>query len=91
MADTRAKALAYLRDQNVRVLNAFTPGGTIQPTYIEALVRGHQDFHEVRLDSGAWTCTCYRDDCPHVPAVQMVTGHQSAAAKPRTARKAASR
>jgi uncharacterized Zn finger protein len=78
---TRTKALAYLREQNVRILTAVTPAEHRRPTYVEAVVRGHQDFYQVRLDTDVWTCTCGRAGCPHVPAVQMVTGWPSAAAK----------
>lgn len=83
MASMRSKALGYLRGQNVRVVVAMTRPDTIQPHYVEAIVRGHNGDYLIALDAGQWTCTCdgARRDCAHRAAVQMVTGHKSAAAK----------
>jgi hypothetical protein len=83
MASTRSKALGYLRGQNVRVVTATSRPDTIQPLYVVAIVRGHNGDYLVTLDAGQWTCTCdaARRDCAHRAAVQMVTGHKSAAAK----------
>jgi hypothetical protein len=80
---TRSKALAYLREQRVRVVLADTAGGSIQPYRVEAIVRGHQSDYMVELGAGVWYCTCNaaKTDCAHRAAVQMVTGHKSAAAK----------
>lgn len=57
------------------------------PGRVKATVQGHRALYTVRLCDGAWSCSCkaVTDDgqeCAHLPAVQMVTGYPSAAAKP---------
>lgn len=80
----RQKALAYLRNQDVRITQAITPEGSIQPVFVEAIVRGYRRFYDVRLENGVWTCTCdlaSQPECAHRAAVQLVTGHRMGAAK----------
>lgn len=84
MADIRAKALAYLRDGKVRVSYATSAGMSRTPYNVLAYVDGHNDRYLVRFTEDAWTCSCQRVDCAHAAAVQLVTGHRSAAAKPET-------
>lgn len=81
MPDIRAKALAYLRDGKVRVLTA--SAFDRRPHLVIAHVDGHSSTHKVRFTStGRWLCTCpLTTDCAHIAAVQLVTGHPSAAQK----------
>jgi hypothetical protein len=98
MADLRSKALAYLRDQKVHVLYARTPADQRQPVEVVAVVVGHTGTRRVELRGGTWTCNCtippetpalLRGTCAHRAAVQLVTNHPSAAAKPEKASAAA--
>lgn len=83
MPSVREKACGYYRDQNLRVIAADCVNGSIQPHLVEALVKGHQQTYRVTLHDGVWRCTCdaAKTDCAHRAAVQMATGHKSAAAK----------
>jgi hypothetical protein len=79
----RSKALARLRSNQVMIRRAFTDEGEIWPSVILALVRSSRDGvapYVVDLSDGWWRCTCRaglrEERCPHVLAVQMVTGHQ---------------
>ena len=91
MGDIRAKALAYLRDAAVTVGVARVMPGAAAPHEVVARVRGHEDTYTVRLiHVFGWRCTCPQthpggDWCAHIAAVQLVTGHPSAAAKPHAA------
>lgn len=78
----RNRALAYLRMERVRVVEAHTHGGSIRPYGVEAIVHGHKSDYLVRLVDGEWSTTCRCEDaaqCPHLLAVQMVSGHGPAA------------
>lgn len=88
MADLRAKALGYLRDANVTVRHARQRRLDPAPCEILATVQGHRARYVVELlDGAAWNCTCQgftlgtTRPCAHIAAVQLITGHQSAAAK----------
>lgn len=83
MPSVREKALGYYRDQNLRIIAADCLNGTIQPHLVEALVKGYKQTYRVTLQNGVWSCSCNaaRTDCAHRAAVQMATGHKSAAAK----------
>lgn len=88
-AGLRARALAALRDGRVEVFEAHgDPSGDEPAHSITALCRSS------RTDSDrtyvidltpqmGWGCTCglYGGNCVHVAAVQLVTGHESAAAR----------
>ncbi len=76
----RAKALTYYRSGAVRVLNAATVLPADRPYFVEARVLGHRSHYIVRYELGGWTCTCHADGCAHAAAVQLATGHESAAA-----------
>lgn len=83
MPDIRSKALGYYRDGGIRILHSLTPmHGPRVPYEIDADVIGFNSTYKVRLDDGIWTCTCHGEDCAHAAAVQLATGHTSAAAKP---------
>lgn len=86
MGDVRSKALGYLRDGRVAVLNARTERPERKAGSVGAIVRGHRGEHWVRGHGGDWWCTCNGEDpaadCAHIAAVQLVTGWPSAAAKP---------
>lgn len=89
MADLRAKVLAYLREENVRIMHADTPPGASRPDEVRALVRGYRDTYQVVLTDGVWSCTCGADECAHAAAAQTVTGYRSAASKTEKTRSAA--
>lgn len=78
----RTKALAYLRDGNVIVRSAVPADHGRAPFQVRADVIGQNSTYLVQLTTcDGWTCTCKNDGCAHVAAVQLVTGHKSAAAK----------
>ncbi|MDH2425734.1 hypothetical protein [Sphaerisporangium sp. TRM90804] len=79
-ADIRSRALGYYRSGAIRVLAASTAAPSDRPFFVEARVRGHHSDYIVRHELRAWTCTCHADGCAHVAAVQLATGHPSAAA-----------
>lgn len=85
MSETRKKALTYLRDGKVTVHSASRSNerGRRVPCIVSADVIGQHSTYMVGLPYGKqeWTCTCHNDDCAHVAAVQLVTGHPSKAAK----------
>ena len=86
MADLRAKALGYLRAGAVTVGAARRPKDSDHPDFVSAKVEGHNGRYYVHLLDGRWTCSCKAvvddgQDCAHLAAVQLVTGHESAAAK----------
>jgi hypothetical protein len=98
VADLRSKTLTYLRDQKVHVLHARTPADQRRPVEVVAVVEGHTGVRRVELRGSVWTCNCtippetpalLRGTCAHRAAVQMVTNHPSAAAKPEKASAAA--
>lgn len=82
----RNQALAYLRNGNVIIRWAETRmAGPRRPYLVKADVIGQQSTYLIEFDEdkndGAWTCTCGNGDCRHIAAVQLVTGHESAASK----------
>lgn len=78
--DLRSRALAYYRSGAVTVLNARTaPTGPRRPEYVDALVDGYRSTHRVHLVAEIWSCSCREDGCAHVAAVQLATGHETAA------------
>lgn len=82
MADIRSKALGYLRDGNVMVFAAKSMDDGCPPVELSACVRGHNAVYVVDLTVAlGWMCSCGRERCAHVAAVQLVTGHRSPAAK----------
>ncbi|NEA21548.1 hypothetical protein [Actinomadura bangladeshensis] len=89
MPDLRTKTLAYLREENVRIMHADTPPGGTRPDEVRALVRGYQDTYRVVLTAGVWSCTCGAEECAHAAAVETVTGYCSAASKPQKSEEAA--
>lgn len=86
MTDLRSKSLAYLRDGKVTIGAARRPRKADRPDFVSARVIGHHAAYRVHLLAGRWTCSCQTEwsdgePCAHLAAVQLVTGHQSAAAK----------
>lgn len=86
MSDIRNKALRYLRDGLVTMRSVTTHPGERRACAVDAQVSGARGVHKVRYDvsAGRWSCSCGRNGgpfqpCPHVAAVQMVTGHPSVA------------
>lgn len=82
MSDVRSKVLGYVRDAKVRVIKA--DGATkplLIPTRVGAIVQGFQAQYWIRLNRDGWLCSCGADGCAHLAAVQLVTGHPSAAEK----------
>jgi hypothetical protein len=82
MPDIRSKALAYIRNGKVRVSHASSAGVSRTPYDVLAYVDGHNSTYLVRFTANAWSCSCQRAECAHAAAVQLVTGHRSAAEKP---------
>lgn len=74
-SDVRTRALGYLRTGATRVVHARSPKDGTPPHEVVATVQGHQRKHVVDYIDGAWTCTCQITGCPHIAAVQIVTGH----------------
>lgn len=88
MTPTRQAALAAYRAGRVVILlaDAAVLAPEIEPpARITAAVHSSRDDRRipycVQLRGGVWTCTCDRPACAHVAAVQLATGHPSAAAK----------
>ena len=78
-ADIRSQACSYARNGDVRVVKAL---GGDPPALVRARVAGRNASYFVRLNDGAWSCSCERVDCPHVAATQLVTGYDGLARKP---------
>lgn len=90
MPDLRAKSLNYLRTGLVHVLHARTEATSRRPVEVVAIVEAHTGVRRVELTGGTWSCSCQAVlsdglPCAHVAAVQLVTNHPSAAAKPEKA------
>lgn len=88
MTDVRTKSLAYLRDGKVTIGSARLPriADPDRPEFVQARVVGHQATYRVHLLDGVWSCSCASvwsdcEPCAHLAAVQLVTGHPSAAAR----------
>lgn len=82
--DIRSKALGYYRDSRIRILHSLTRmDGPRVPYEVDADVVGFQSTYLVRLVDGVWHCSCHGsgEGCAHIAAVQLATGHPSAAAK----------
>lgn len=75
--ELRVKALAYLRGGNVTILHAQEAEPV--PMRVTATVQGHRAMYWVDLIAEHWSCQCQRFasdlNCPHITAVQIVTGH----------------
>lgn len=82
MPDIRSKVLGYVRDAKVRVIEAH---GAVKPALIPmrvgAIVQGFHGQYWIRLNRDGWLCSCGTTGCAHLAAVQLVTGHPSAADK----------
>jgi hypothetical protein len=87
MADLRSRALAYLRDGQVRAHTVATPPGAAHPCLVIATVFGHNGRYTVAYDAtqpepGRWSCVCRGSElCPHIAAVALVTGSPHLAAR----------
>lgn len=78
----REQALGYLRDGRVVIRAASWVSDGPRAGGVWAEVFGHADIYRVKHAADGWSCTCDRPaPCPHVAAVQLVTGHPSAARK----------
>jgi hypothetical protein len=80
----RAKALAYLREERVRIVWAATPDPESLATNVQAWVlpaprclHGASVRVRVRYEGGRWSCDGHpgAHECAHQLAVRMVTGH----------------
>jgi len=79
-ADVRTQACAYLRNGKVTVLSATWDGDGRRADAAYAQVAGRSATYLVELSLKGWSCTCERPaDCPHIAAVQLVTGWPSLA------------
>jgi hypothetical protein len=83
--DVRSQACSYLRAGKVTVFVA-TPGSDdATPLAVRAHVQGQSRRYFVRRNCDSrWLCSCEAegDGCPHIAAVQLVTGHDGLARKP---------
>lgn len=81
--DLRAAALHYLRSGAVTVLVANSwEHGPRRPYRVLADVVGYRSTHRVTFWVDVpeeWTCTCRAEQCAHVAAVQLITGHATSA------------
>jgi len=86
-ADVRSQACAYARNGSISVVSA-TPASEDgrQAGHVIAYVAGQSRTYQVTLGKRGWSCTCEEPDCPHSAAVQLVTGHDGLARKPRESR-----
>lgn len=83
--DVRASACSYLRNGAVTVFTATGKGDDGAPLAVRAHVQGQSRQYFVRRNyDGQWLCSCEMegDGCPHIAAVQLVTGHPGLARKP---------
>lgn len=82
VAEIRPKALAALREGRVAVVLAALDGQRIQANVSSSRPERTTPYIVDRwAEAGDWSCTCRREDCPHIAAVQLVTGYESAARK----------
>lgn len=87
MPDVRAKALAYLREGQVRAHTVATPPGASAPSLVVAAVHGHTGRHSVtydatRADGPWWSCSCWQTHgCAHIAAVAIWSGAPNLAAR----------
>jgi hypothetical protein len=80
-ADVRSLACTYVRNGAVRVVAARWGDS---PAFVRARVAGRGSTYFVRLNGGAWVCSCGEPDSrAHVAAVQLVTGHEGLASPAR--------
>lgn len=86
----RPKALAALREGRVKVIRARTPAdapSSPQHEVVAVVQSSHNERvrHVVDFLDGLWTCVTGTVECEQpcapVAAVQLVTGHESVAAK----------
>lgn len=88
MTTIRQRTLKRFGAGDIRVVDVRTRPGERRATFVDAKVNGHRGLHTVTYgESAGWSCSCgcagdALAPCPHVAAVQMVTGHPSAAEKP---------
>jgi hypothetical protein len=77
----RSKALGVLRAGRVTLLFVRSDNDTQQVVEALAKVKSSRPgdrFYATEYIDGVWACTCGRDGCPHVAALQLVTGHAPA-------------
>jgi hypothetical protein len=80
--DIRTKALGYLRDEKVRILEAATVKPALRPYQVTAMVQGFNGRYLIIFKADQWMCSCAATDrCAHVAAVQLITGWPSAASR----------
>ena len=71
----RRGALKAYREGRVTV-KTVAYDGSPRALAVGGVVRGHTGLHEITYLSDRWDCTCgVPIGCPHVLAVQLVTGH----------------
>jgi hypothetical protein len=87
VTDVRAQALSCLRDGRVQIVHArcIKVAGGPPDEVIAKVASARPDSNRVYVVDhmdGLWTCTCrLLEGCAHIAAVQLVTGHRSAAAR----------
>ncbi|SET50746.1 hypothetical protein SAMN05421811_103258 [Nonomuraea wenchangensis] len=82
--DVRSQACSYLRAGKVTVFAATGRDDNDRPLAVRAHMQGQSGRYFVRRNyDGRWLCSCETGeaDCPHVAAVQLVTGHDGPASR----------
>jgi hypothetical protein len=76
----RRNALKAYREGRVTIRSiVFRDEAALRAIGVAAKVRGYNGLYEIDYDGHRWACTCGVDiGCPHVRAVQLVTGHAGA-------------
>jgi len=76
VSTVRSRALACLREGRVTILLAepSDDGPAVVLAAVGSSRTGGPTYAVDFTPRNGWTCTCNRPDCPHVAAVQIVTG-----------------
>lgn len=82
MSSQRLKALTVIREGRLTMLHTECRKTAHDVDEVIAKVISSREggpVYCVDFLGGVWTCTCSVDDCAHVGAAQLVTGHASPA------------
>jgi hypothetical protein len=81
-ADTRSKALAYIREGRVLISTVATAPESRYPCLVIAVVQGHHRRYEVvKHPDAGWSCDCHLGRCAHLAAVAISCGAPGFAAR----------
>ncbi len=73
--DLRQRALRVLRTRRLQLVRVDATDGA--PAHVICRISSPRSacMDTVTLAAGLWSCTCGDNECPHVIAVRLVTGH----------------